>query len=93
MDGGLGDELVPDSEEWMADRRWVWRQMCRIGIDAPHRDEAAALKFAKAQYRQLYDSWSPWEFDPAEGRADSRVVRKTEQQYRQYKRRQKAESE
>ena len=93
VDGRLGDELVPDSEEWMADRRWVWRQMCRIGIDAPHRDEAAALKFAKAQYRQLYDSWSPWEFDPAEGRADSRVVRKTEQQYRQYKRRQKAESE
>ena len=93
VDGRLGDELVPDSEEWMADRRWVWRQMCRIGIDAPHRDEAAALKFAKAQYRQLYDSWSPWEFDPAEGRADSRVVRKTEQQYRQYKRRHKAESE
>ena len=93
VDGRIGDEMTRNnSEEWMAGRRWVWRQMCRVAISFPfRRDEAAALKYARAQYHQLYDSWSPWEFDPVEDRADSRVAQKMKQQYQQYKRRERAE--
>ena len=87
VEGRVGDELTrPGSRDWAEDRRWTWRQMCRVALDRKGGDEEAGNKLALAQFKNLYDDWPPrdWGFDPVEGKADGRVERKVRQQLQAY---------
>lgn len=47
-------EAVPD---YLRDREAVWRQLCGIALDRKKGDIIAAEKFAKAQYKNLFNAW------------------------------------
>lgn len=50
----IGRKKVPS---WMEDKESVWRQVCGLALDRKGGDVVAAERWAKAQYRNLYDSW------------------------------------
>lgn len=43
--------------EYLKDKDQVWRQICHEGIRRKQGDTALAERWAKAQYRSLYDEW------------------------------------
>lgn len=45
------------ANEWMADKRLVWRELCCIANELKNGDKFSAEKFALAQYRNLYGVW------------------------------------
>lgn len=42
---------------WMEDKAAVWRQLCGLALERKRGDVIAAEKFAKAQFRSLYQEW------------------------------------
>ena len=42
---------------YLEDKQLVWRQICHFALERKGGDEVAAEKFAKAQYRNLYQEW------------------------------------
>jgi DNA repair protein RadD len=42
---------------WMEDKESVWRQVCGLALERKKGDIVAAERFARAQYRNLYDQW------------------------------------
>lgn len=42
---------------WLADRELVWRQICHEGLRRKKGDFDTAERWAKAQYRSLFDAW------------------------------------
>ena len=80
---GRMEELTrPGSREWQKDQQWTWEQLCLIAQVRKGEDNAAAHKFALAQYKTMYQEWPPrsWDFEPAAGEPDNRVVNKVKQQ-------------
>ena len=78
---------APGSREWMQDKRWTWRHMCRVAIEWKRGDIDGAARLARAQYRALYDDWAPfeWGFAPAEGLPDRRVERRMGKQLKAFR--------
>ena len=89
---GRMEELTrPGSREWQKDQRWTWEQLCLIAQVRKGEDSTAAHKFALAQYKTMYKEWPPrsWDFEPATGEPDNRVVNKVKQQIIAWSKRQK----
>ena len=83
--GRLEEVTGKGSRNWAEDRRWTWRQMCRVGLERKG-DPALARRLALAQFKNLYGTWPPhgWEFDPVEGESDRRVQRVVQRQLQAY---------
>ena len=80
---GRMEELTrPGSKEWQKDQHWTWGQLCLIAQVRKGEDNAAAHKFALAQYKTMYQEWPHrgWDFEPAAGEPDNRVFNKVKQQ-------------
>lgn len=66
----LGGEMVEVSingktkalAPWLADRQYIWPQICSIAMERKHGDVASAQKFALAQFRNIYGSWPNMDF-------------------------------
>lgn len=43
--------------DWMEDKAAVWRQLCGLALERKAGDVTAAERFAKAQFRNLYQEW------------------------------------
>lgn len=61
VDGHL-QEVVIDGKAsklpaWATDKEAAWRQICYHALERKHGDEAAAERFAKAAYRNIYGTW------------------------------------
>lgn len=66
---------------WATDRDAVWRQLCYYAIERKRGDEAAAKKFALAQYRNLYRAWPGSDFSASNVEPpDPRLVSKVKSQ-------------
>lgn len=64
----------------LADRSSVWRQLSQHALDRKKGDEAAARKFALAQYHSIYKAWPEQEFSAANVEAPHpMLVRKVQQ--------------
>lgn len=50
----VGKRKRPD---WMEDKAAVWRQLCGLAMERKAGDVEAAERFAKAQYRNMYQEW------------------------------------
>lgn len=50
---GKGQPLKP----WQQDKEAVWRQLCNVGLSRKKGDFEQAERWAKANYRSLYDQW------------------------------------
>lgn len=46
-----------EKNPWMKDRDAVWRQICGYALLKKEGDVEAAERFAKAQYRNMYNAW------------------------------------
>ena len=57
---------VPKGKEWMLDRGQVWQEICGYAIDKKKGDMEAASRFAKAQFKNMYDAWPKKEFADTE---------------------------
>lgn len=47
-------------------RSELWREICHVAIERKKGDVEAAAKFAKAQYKNFFDVWPPFPFEPSE---------------------------
>jgi len=65
-------KLAKAVKPYLEDKRVAWGQICLVAIQRKDGDSKSAKKFALAQYRNFYDVWPPWDFDPAET-ADPRL--------------------
>lgn len=50
--------------EWMDDKRLVWRELCWIAHDIKKGHHFSAEKFALAQYRAIYGVWPQTKYSP-----------------------------
>lgn len=53
----LGKHEAAKLPAYLADREAVWRQLCYHALERKKGDIAAAERFAKAQYQNLYRAW------------------------------------
>jgi len=70
--------------DWAADKRLVWWEIVQISKDRKRGDVAAAERFAKAQYKNMFGDWPRWKFGDAPlveprplivGKVQSQVIR------------------
>ncbi len=50
---------------YLEDRRDAWQQICAVALERKKGDQEAALRFARAQFKNFYDSWPTLDFVPA----------------------------
>lgn len=44
-------------DDWLADKDRIWQEMCGLALERKKGDVEAAERFAKAQYRNLFQAW------------------------------------
>lgn len=96
LDGELHEVTLRKSkgsllDQVLADREAVWRQLCHHALERKQGDFEAAEKFAKAQYRNLYNAWPRRAMRNVEPEPPHpALLRKIQQQLIAWSRRQKA---
>lgn len=79
----------PDTAEYLKDRDAVWRQIVHHALERKGGDVAAAERFAKAQYRNLFGAWPRHAMRNIEPEpASPELVRKIQQQIIRWAKRQ-----
>jgi hypothetical protein len=59
VSASTGRKRVP---EYLVDRKAVWLQLCRFGVERKKGDHDAARKFARVQYQKFYHEWPKHEY-------------------------------
>jgi DNA repair protein RadD len=65
---------------WMQDKESVWRQMCGLALERKNGDMEAAERFARAQYKSLYQQWPRYAMRNITPEIPSEPVRRKVQQ-------------
>lgn len=69
MDGSKKKPAKP----YLESKREAWDGICRVALDRKRGDEESAKRFARAQYKNFFDTWPPFPFTPA-ATADPRLA-------------------
>jgi len=62
---GSMQEFGAVKTSWASDKRLVWWEIVQISKDRKRGDVAAAERFAKAQYKNMFGDWPKWKFHEA----------------------------
>lgn len=60
----IGKHDAAKLPSYLVDRDAVWRQLCGHALERKKGDEAAAKRFAYAQYKSIYHAWPGSEWNP-----------------------------
>lgn len=63
---------VKPVKPFLKSKQEAWQGLCRIALDRKKGDPEKSLKFARMQYKNIFGTWPPFPFEPAE-HADPRL--------------------